>query len=81
VGRFVAPSPPLDILLFQQEIPSTFFNIDVGGVFEYYPSRRTVFRMDVGDTIIRYAAQEPKVINPTFTRHNLQASVGFGFRF
>ncbi len=58
-----------------------FFTVDVGGVFEYYPSRRTVFRVDVGDTIIRYSAQEPKDINPTFTRHNLQTSVGFGFRF
>lgn len=58
-----------------------FFNVDVGGVFEYYPTRRTVFRVDVGDTIIRYNSQEPKDINPSFTRHNLQTSVGFGFRF
>lgn len=58
-----------------------FFNLDFGGVFEYYPSRRTVFRVDVGDTIIRYGAQEPKAINPSFTRHNLQFSTGFGFRF
>ena len=59
----------------------TFFNVDVGGVFEYYPNRRTVFRVDVGDTIIRYGSQSPKEINPSFTRHNLQTSVGFGFRF
>ncbi len=58
-----------------------FFNVDVGGVAEYYPSRRTVFRVDVGDTIIRYGAQKPKEINPSFTRHNLQINVGFGFRF
>lgn len=58
-----------------------FFNVDVGGVFEYYPSKKTVFRVDVGDTIIRYSAQEPKDINPSFTRHNLQINVGFGFRF
>lgn len=85
VGRFVVPSPtggqPLDVLLFEQEFPATFFNLDVGGVFEYYPSRKTVFRVDVGDTIIRYGAQKPKNINPTFTRHNFQTSVGFGFRF
>ena len=60
---------------------STFFNVDVGGVFEYYPTRRTVFRVDVGDTIIRYSSFPPKEINPSFTRHNLQTSVGFGFRF
>jgi len=58
-----------------------FFNLDVGGVFEYYPTRKTILRVDVGDTIIHYSAQEPKAINPTITRNNLQTSVGFGFRF
>ena len=85
VGLFVIPSPtggrPDDVIVLTQEAKATFFNIDVGGVFEYYPSRNTVFRVDVGDTIIRYNAQPPKDINPTFTRHNLQTSVGFGFRF
>ncbi len=85
VGRFVATNPkggqPLDILIFQTENPATFFNVDIGGVFEYYPSKRTIIRFDVGDTIIRYNAQEPKEINPSFRRHNLQMSLGFGFRF
>lgn len=85
VGLFIAPSPtggpPEDILILTQEAKATFFNIDVGGVFEYYPTRNTVFRIDVGDTIIRYNAQPPKDINPTFNRHNLQTSIGFGFRF
>jgi hypothetical protein len=58
-----------------------FLNVDIGGVVEYYPSTRTILRFDAGDTIIRYGAQEPKDINPSFTRHNLQLSVGFGFRF
>lgn len=58
-----------------------FFNVDVGGVFEYYPSKRTILRFDIGDTIIHYNRQEPKEYNPTFNRHNLQMSVGFGFRF
>ena len=84
-GRFIANSPtggqPLDVLLFQQEHPAFFFNIDAGGVFEYYLSKRTVFRVDVSDTIIRYNSQEPKDLNPSFTRHNLQINVGFGFRF
>jgi hypothetical protein len=79
-GRFVSPMSD-DVLVFSTEVPATFFNVDVGGVFEYYPNRRTVFRVDVGDTIIRYNAQQPKEINPSFTRHNLQTSVGFGFRF
>jgi len=58
-----------------------FFNIDMGGVFEYYPTKRTLFRVDVGDTFVRYNRQEPKEFNPTFTRHNLQMNLGFGFRF
>lgn len=65
----------------QQPRRATFFNIDVGGVFEYYPSKRTILRFDAGDTIIRYNAQRPKEINPSFTRHNFQMSLGFGFRF
>lgn len=70
-----------DMVIFSAEAPATFFNIDFGGVFEYYPSRRTVVRVDVGDTIIRYSAQKPKEINPSFTRNNLQVNIGFGFRF
>ncbi len=53
----------------------TVFAFDVGGVVEYYPSRRTVLRFDVGDTIIGND-------RPFFpTRHNLQISVGAAFRF
>jgi hypothetical protein len=58
-----------------------FLNFDVGGVFEYYPTKRTVFRIDVGDSIIHYRKLPPKEINPSLTRHNLQTSIGFGFRF
>lgn len=58
-----------------------FFNLDIGGVFEYYPTKRTMFRVDVGDTIIHYRKLPPKEINPSMTRHNLQINVGFGFRF
>lgn len=61
--------------------------MDVGGVFEFYPSRRTVLRFDLGDTIVRYGQQTfidalgRSVTDPSFTRHNLQFSAGFGFRF
>ncbi len=77
----VIGSPVITLVISETKRGVNFFNIDVGGVFEYYPSRRTVFRVDVGDTIIRYNAQEPKDINPSFTRHNLQINVGVGFRF
>lgn len=85
IGRFVLQSPtggnPDNVTVITQEAPAKLFNVDIGGVFEYYPTKNTVFRVDVGDTIIRYNAQNPKVINPSFSRHNLQTSVGFGFRF
>lgn len=76
----------------------TDFAVDVGGVFELYPSKRTIVRFDVGDTVLRTEGHlVPVIVNPppgaSFptravvggappeTTHNLQASVGFGFRF
>src|SRR5438128_1742535 len=53
-------------------IEETNFALDVGGVFEYYPSRHTAVRFDLGDTIIRYDG-----FTPSFTNHNLQFNVGF----
>jgi hypothetical protein len=50
---------------------------DAGGVVEFYPSRSTTVRIDLGDTIIRF--RDPGY--PTQTTHNLQFSAGFGFRF
>ncbi|HEX9918327.1 MAG TPA: hypothetical protein VGA87_04120, partial [Pyrinomonadaceae bacterium] len=42
----------------------THFAFDVGGVFEYYPSPRTVIRFDAGDTVIRMGEHRvPIVIN------------------
>jgi outer membrane protein with beta-barrel domain len=53
---------------------NTVFALDLGGVFEYYPSSRSVIRFDVGDTIIHH--------DPRFsTSHSLQTSIGAGFRF
>jgi hypothetical protein len=39
-------------------IRSTQFAMDVGGVFEFYPSPRTILRFDGGDTIVRYPGVE-----------------------
>ncbi len=42
----------------------TDFAFDVGGVFEYYPSPRTIIRFDAGDTVIRMGQHRvPIVIN------------------
>ena len=62
----------------------THFNLDVGGVFEVYPSRKVVLRVDAGDTIIRYGEENlagaPSAIEGA-TRHNLQVNAGVGYRF
>ena len=65
------------------------FSMDLGGVFELYPSRRTVIRFDAGDTIIHYGPRSVQgfsvsmsiVTSPPETRHNFQFSTGFGLRF
>jgi hypothetical protein len=65
----------------------THFAFDLGGVVELYPSRRTVVRFDIGDTIIRYGRQNfidalgQTAVVEGFTRHNLQFGAGVGFRF
>lgn len=75
---------------------ATYFSTDIGGVVEFYPSRRIVTRFDVGDTIIRYGEYGEQALvvcplccpcvpqlflRPPQTRHNLQFSAGVGFRF
>ena len=69
----------------------THFTMDVGGVLEFYPSRRTLVRFDAGDTIIRYGAHADILPTPgTFqpfvgqapgeVAHNFQFTAGVGFR-
>lgn len=57
----------------------TEFAMDLGGVFEFYPTSRLVARVDLGDTIIRHGGLIPYV--PTGTSHNFTPRFGFGFRF
>lgn len=75
----------------------TEFATDIGGVLEFYPTRRLVTRFDFGDTMIRYgertinfptfAPGPPPVVGlsplrlPGETKHNFQFSAGIGFRF
>lgn len=73
----------------------THLAFDVGGVLEFYPSRRIVTRFDVGDTIIRYGdTTVPTIFGPSGgpfiiqqstipgeTKHNFQFTAGVGFRF
>ncbi|HEV3468677.1 MAG TPA: hypothetical protein VG148_05105 [Pyrinomonadaceae bacterium] len=75
----------------------TDFALDVGGVVELYASRRVLVRFDVGDTLVFHGdglvpvfvppaggTGAPRVgvaPAPSETTHNLQGSVGIGFRF
>ncbi len=64
-------------------------SVDIGGVVEFYISRRWIARFDVGDTIIRYgevstesfSAREPILRRGVEYHHNLQVTSGFAFRF
>jgi hypothetical protein len=63
--------------------------MDVGGVLEFYPTKRILTRFDVGDTMIRYPSRDnpssfttsPPPRLPSELRHNLQVTAGIGFRF
>jgi hypothetical protein len=72
-----------------RETGKTYFSMDVGGVFEFYPAKRLLARFDVGDTMIRYPVRDnpqgfittPPPNLPAEFRHNLQVTAGIGFRF
>jgi len=55
----------------------TFFTVDAGGVLELYPSRRTVVRLEAGDTIIRHPAQ---FFRSAKFNNNFQFTAGVAFR-
>jgi hypothetical protein len=59
------------------------FAMDVGAVFEFYASRHTIFRVDVGDVIIPFGNDPIVASGPVRlgTTHNFQYSLGFGLRF
>ena len=59
--------------------------MDVGGVVEFYPSRRVLVRFDVGDTMVHKPDIPPLASNapelPGGIEHKLQFSSGIAFRF
>jgi len=62
------------------------FAMDVGGVFEFYPTDRLIIRADVGDTIVRYpdhsfGSLTVPILVPADTKNNLQVSLGISWRF
>jgi hypothetical protein len=80
-----AGPPPLFKNLFDR---STNFVLDLGGVVEIYPTRRTTLRFDLGDTHIYFATKSfvssnGNVISvPGGQRlHTMVFSVGYAWRF
>ena len=78
--RFFAPDV-VCILIFPPPqsclIKSTNAAVDLGGTVEIYPTRRSVLRIDVGDTLIRFARPQ----RDAAWKHNLQIATGAGVRF
>lgn len=78
--RFIAPGVVCIAIFPTPEsclIDSRNLAIDVGGVFNLYPTRSTVLRVDVGDTALRFGSHEP----PAEWTHHLQVNIGAGWRF
>ena len=98
-GTFDVISPvvgfPLVPIQFELKRLTTFA-MDVGGVVEFYPSKRIVTRFDVGDTIIHFNRRNFNTVLfntqtntfttttipiPPRTSHNFQFTTSIGFRF
>jgi hypothetical protein len=84
VGSYI-PGSAGDLKIERQ----AFFTTDIGGVLELYPSRRTVVRLEAGDTAIRHPTLfgpvsflDPTVqlIRPAKFNHNFQFTAGVSFR-
>jgi hypothetical protein len=57
----------------------TEFALDLGAIVEFYPTARTVARIDVGDVLIRHRSAAPPCNG--CTTHNFSTKFGIGLRF
>lgn len=61
------------------------FAFDAGGVIEFYPTSRSIIRVDAGDTIVRVNRATRGVFtgpqSASDVTHNFQLSLGIGYRF
>jgi hypothetical protein len=71
--------PDCPFVLVALPVYRTEFAMSLGGVFEVYPTARTVARVDVGDTLIRHRSFAPPCDD--CSTHNLSTRFGFGLRF
>lgn len=95
-GKFVAVNPGSTFPFEFQRKRMNNFAADLGGVLEFYPTKRLVTRFEAGDTLIHYRERTTNFISfdpvtgaPTLipftlnseTRHNFQFVAGIGWRF
>jgi hypothetical protein len=86
-----ASEPLVCILIFPPPLScslasgGTSLAVDLGGVFELYPSPRSFVRVDVGDEMVRFngpvlrtSGAEP---SDAFMTHNFRFTIGVGTRF
>jgi hypothetical protein len=95
-GRFVVANTG-STFPFEFELKRTNnFAADLGGIVEFYPTKRLVTRFEAGDTLIHYRERTTNFISfdpvtgaPSLvpftlrseTRHNFQFVAGIGWRF
>lgn len=84
-GPVINGIPTLDFKIER----TTMFTLDVGGVLEFYPSKRLVVGLEAGDTAIRYPRKTEPVFGgqslvfierPPKFEQNFQFTAGIGFR-
>lgn len=69
------------LMLFARPVYRTEVALDLGGVFEVYPTGRTVARVEFGDTVIRHRSLAPPCPSNRCTSHNVTTRFGVGLRF
>jgi hypothetical protein len=86
------PNTPHDIFVGCGIPPKTYSTVDLGGVLELYPSRRSLVRFDLGNTRVYYQHRNVVqripdndfngiTVDEGMARNHLQFSIGIGFRF
>jgi len=86
-----APEPFACILIFPPPLTcslasgGTSLAVDLGGVFELYPSPRSFIRFDVGDEMVRFHGPVLRTssveLSDAFMTHNFRFTIGVGTRF
>lgn len=84
IGVFAKVRPGFQTNFVVNDREQARFALDVGGVFEVYPNRHVVLRLDAGDVIIPFGNNvvgEGLLAQRLATTHNPQWSLGVGVRF